>query len=160
MSQRKDRPEHQRILVVDDECGIRDILRKILRRAGYDVDVADSGTTAIGLVKSSAYRLVLMDLKMPEMRGPEAIRRILSIRPETKILVLTGHIAPIGNKGDLDEIDRVVIGRHHSCVFKPFKNEEVVSTIRLLLDPANNQDTAAWPKKETRRADREQAERR
>jgi len=113
---------------------MRDLLRRLLSREGYDVDVIDGGAGAVDLARSRFYDLVLMDLKMPRMKGPEAIRAMSSLSPRTQYLVITGHVVPQGHEDSLGELDRLVLEGRFNFVFKPFRNEVVVSRIKTMLD--------------------------
>lgn len=82
-----------RILVVDDEPDIRFILRHILQREGYEVDVAINGAAALECVKEGHPDLVITDLMMPVMDGNELVERLRS-DPQTAtipIMSLTGN---------------------------------------------------------------------
>lgn len=131
-------PGGKRILIVDDEEGMRKLLQKILRREGYQVDVAEGGPSAIGLAKEQIYDLVLMDLKMPKMKGPDAIRQISEHNPKTQFLVITGHIVAHKRVDLRDELDELVLGGRFGCVFKPFRNEQVVSRIHAMLSDGSD----------------------
>lgn len=80
-----------KILVVDDEVGIREYLAEALEVSGHDVEVAGDGEAALQLLVATSFQLVLTDLKMPRMTGVELVRRLRADQPETEILVLTAH---------------------------------------------------------------------
>ncbi len=81
-----------KILVVDDEPYICDVMRRILEIGGYRVTTASSGKTALELVKEDRPDVVLLDLMMPGMDGREICRRVRKIAPETRIIYFTGKI--------------------------------------------------------------------
>src|SRR5512142_1590449 len=79
------RGDHPRILVVDDEASIRELLTKTLALAEYEVETAGDGATAVQRLRESAYDLLIADLKMPGMDGLSLIRQAKRIRPEVQI---------------------------------------------------------------------------
>jgi len=84
-------PGRRRIMVVDDEASIRDLLAKTLALAEYDVDLAPDGRAALDRMRISAYDLLITDLKMPVMDGLTLIREVRRFQPEIPILIITGY---------------------------------------------------------------------
>jgi DNA-binding NtrC family response regulator len=80
-----------RILVVDDEEGIREFLAEVLEDEGHEVDTAVDGVDAIAKLERTGYQLLLSDLKMPRMGGLELVRRVRAEQPELEIIVMTAH---------------------------------------------------------------------
>ena len=80
-----------RILVVDDDQGIRDFLEILLSREGYKVKTASGGKEAVALCKKKKFDLVITDLKMPKMDGIDLLRAIKEISPETLVILITGY---------------------------------------------------------------------
>lgn len=79
----------RRILVVDDESTIRLALSRFLRTRGYDVEMADSGTAALGLLGQQRFSLMLCDLRMPGVSGLEVVPQALAQDPDLAIIMLT-----------------------------------------------------------------------
>ena len=79
-----------KILVIDDEQGIRNLLDTLLRRKGYDVVLADSGRTGLELFRREHPDIVVLDLKMPEMDGLAVLRQIRGLDPRKPVIILTG----------------------------------------------------------------------
>jgi two-component system, OmpR family, response regulator len=79
-----------KILVIDDEQGIRNLLDTLLSRKGYDVVLADSGRKGLELFRRERPDVVVLDLKMPEMDGLTVLRQIHSLEPEKPVIILTG----------------------------------------------------------------------
>jgi excisionase family DNA binding protein len=79
-----------RILVVDDEAAIRELLAKTLALAEYDVDVAPEGRTAVERLRGSSYDLLITDLRMPGVDGLAVIREARRFRPDLPVVIITG----------------------------------------------------------------------
>jgi DNA-binding NtrC family response regulator len=80
-----------RILVVDDETNIRTALAKILDKAGYAVEAADSGDAALGLLQDAAFDLVVSDLKMVGVSGMEVLQAVKRLHPDSEVILLTAY---------------------------------------------------------------------
>jgi signal transduction histidine kinase/FixJ family two-component response regulator len=85
----------EKILIVDDEEGIRKVLRISLEDRGYTVLTAENATEALRIFSRDHPGIVLTDIKMPGMDGIELLRRLKQTNPETEVVVITGH-------GDMD----------------------------------------------------------
>src|SRR5712691_9645101 len=79
-----------RVLVVDDEASIRDLLAKTLALAEYDVDVAPDGRTALERMRLYPYDLLIADLKMPGMDGLSVIREAKRYKADLPVIIITG----------------------------------------------------------------------
>ena len=82
---------HVRILVVDDEEIVRDILFDTLSQAGYTVKTAKDGNDAIAQIGNKPFEIVITDIKMPGMDGIELLQRIQKINPDICVLIITGY---------------------------------------------------------------------
>jgi len=80
-----------KLLLIDDEDGIRKVLSISLKSDGYDVATAASGQQGIDLFQKEFFPIVLTDIKMPGMDGIEVLRKIKEINPEVEVIVITGH---------------------------------------------------------------------
>ena len=80
-----------RILVVDDEASIRDLLSKTLALAEYDVDVAPDGRSALEQLRLYPYDLLIADLKMPGMDGLTVIREAKRLKTDLPVIIITGY---------------------------------------------------------------------
>ena len=83
--------EPERVLVVDDEAAVRELVEALLRRIGHRVETAALGAEALSKVQSSEFDLVITDLVMPGMAGDQLAREIKKLRPELPVVLLTGH---------------------------------------------------------------------
>ena len=115
-----------RILVVDDEQSIVDSVATVLRYEGFDVDVADSGRTAIEKVTAGLFDLIVLDVMLPDLDGLEVTRRIRADGLDIPVLFLTA-------KSEVeDRIAGLTIGAD-DYVAKPFSLMEIVARIRAIL---------------------------
>jgi DNA-binding NtrC family response regulator len=83
--------EHARILVVDDDEGIRKTLSAILLDEGYEVDTAESGKEAILKSNAGFYNLALIDVRLLDMEGTELLTRIKDTVPRMRKIIITGY---------------------------------------------------------------------
>ena len=79
-----------KILVIDDESGIRDLLHTLLRRKGYDVVLAESGQKGLELFRLEQPDVIVLDLKMPGMHGLTVLQHIRNLDPKKPVIILTG----------------------------------------------------------------------
>src|ERR1700686_4278827 len=84
-------PSRPRVLVVDDEASIRDLLAKTLALAEYDVDVAPDGRSALERMRLYPYDLLIVDLKMPGMDGLAVIREAKRYKADLPVIIITGY---------------------------------------------------------------------
>ncbi|MBI4803526.1 MAG: response regulator [Elusimicrobia bacterium] len=87
----------KKILVVDDEELVRNYVRRALSSRGYDVAAAVDGASAMAVIEKEDFDLAICDLKMPDLRGEEVIRRLKARRPLTRVIVITGSVSDILN---------------------------------------------------------------
>ena len=80
-----------RVLVVDDEASIRDLLAKTLALAEYDVDLAPDGRTALERLRIIPYDLLITDLKMPGVDGLTVIREARRLKADLPVIIITGY---------------------------------------------------------------------
>jgi DNA-binding response OmpR family regulator len=115
-----------RVLVVDDEPMVREVLAKYLEKDGFEVATAEDGEQALARCAESTPDLVLLDLMLPKIDGLEVFRRMQGAGAQTPVIMLTA-------KGE--ETDRVVgleLGAD-DYVTKPFSPREVVARVRAVL---------------------------
>jgi len=119
--------ERPRVLVVDDEKFIRDILADFLGMEGYVVRTAEDGSAAITELSRASYDLVISDLKMPRMGGLELLRELSMSHPDTVTVIMTGF-------GTVETaIDAMKKGAY-DYILKPFKVEEIIHIVQRGLE--------------------------
>jgi two-component system response regulator MprA len=115
-----------RILVVDDDPGVTDVLRRGLTYEGFVVDMAGSGEEALALLRERPPDLVILDILMPGLDGFEVLRRLRAADPHLPVLMLTARDAPS------DQVRGLTEGAD-DYVVKPFTFEVLVARVRALL---------------------------
>jgi two-component system OmpR family response regulator len=115
-----------RLLVVDDEPNIVELLSASLRYAGFEVETATTGTAALQAARTFRPDLLVLDVMMPEMDGFELVRRLRGDGTRTPVLFLTARDATE------DKVTGLTLGGD-DYVTKPFSLEEVVARIRAVL---------------------------
>jgi CheY-like chemotaxis protein len=81
----------KRILLVDDERSVRDMIRQLLRQDDHTVVEANNGAEALGLYAQDRFDVVLIDCVMPFLKGPELAVRIKKMSPDQPVLMITGY---------------------------------------------------------------------
>jgi CheY-like chemotaxis protein len=84
----------RRVLVVDDEPDVREMLEAVLGGEGYQVTTVPDGETALAAARSTRFDLATMDLRMPGMSGREALAALREIDPQLPVLVISGYATP------------------------------------------------------------------
>lgn len=113
----------RRILIVDDEEGVRTSLGMILEDEGYRVRTADGAGSALDLAGSESFEVVLCDLRMPERDGLSLLPELLRLQPSATVLVMSAH-------ADVNEALEAVRRGAYDFLAKPFRAEELLLAIR------------------------------
>ena len=118
-----------KILIIEDEAAIRRVLLKILSEENpdYKVSEAEDGLQGVELIKKENFDLILCDIKMPKMDGIEVLNQIKIIKPETPIVMISGH-------GDLDTAVRSMRIGAFDYISKPPDLNRLLNTVRIALD--------------------------
>jgi DNA-binding NtrC family response regulator len=118
-----------KILIIEDEAAIRRVLVKILSEENdtYQVEEAEDGLVGIEKIKKDDYDLVLCDIKMPKMDGVEVLEAVKKIKPETPMVMISGH-------GDLDTAVNTMRLGAFDYISKPPDLNRLLNTVRIALD--------------------------
>jgi CheY-like chemotaxis protein len=114
--------EQARILIVDDDPSTVRTTAMILERKGYAVETAENGLEAVNMVEEQDYEVILMDIKMPEMNGVEAHRRIKAIRPDTTVVMITAYAVEALIQQALDD-------GAYGILYKPLDIDKMIAII-------------------------------
>jgi DNA-binding NtrC family response regulator len=112
----------ERILIVDDEEGMRRLLSRVLTREGYDTSTVSSGAEALRLVANERFDLVVTDIKMPEMDGLQLLEELKEYEPSLPIIVITAY-------GTIENAVQALRSGAYDYIAKPFENDEIKLTV-------------------------------
>jgi hypothetical protein len=117
------------LLLVEDEASVRELLRELLETAGYSVLEASRPSEALRIAQSRAepIRLLITDVVMPEMTGPELARRLAEMRPGLRMLFLSGYTEGV-------VVDKGLLGDGAHFLQKPFTGDALEAKVREVLD--------------------------
>jgi DNA-binding response OmpR family regulator len=115
-----------KILVVEDEAKIADLLKRGIENSGYAVEIAGTGAAALDLLHAVAFDLIILDLMLPDMDGFELLRKIRNRRTTAPVLILSAR------DGVNDRVSGLEAGADDYLV-KPFAFVELIARIRALL---------------------------
>jgi excisionase family DNA binding protein len=120
------RSGRHRVLVVDDEASIRELLSKTLALAEYEVDTAADATSALDRVRTGTYDLLIADLKMPGMDGLTLIRQAKRIKQDLPVIIITGFST---ESSAIEAVNLGVAG----YLTKPFRVPQVLAAAAKAL---------------------------
>jgi two-component system response regulator AtoC len=115
-----------RILVVDDELFVRELLLEFLSSQGYDVTLADCGEKALELAQTEPPNVALVDLKMPGMDGIRTLKEMKKVAPEALGIIMTGYPT-------IESSIEALRHGAHDYVIKPFKLNDLKFSIEKAL---------------------------
>ncbi len=116
-----------RVLVVDDDPGVRYTLREILASEGLAVEEASDGAEALARFEAHPFPLVVTDLRMPALDGMELLRRLAGRSPAPRVVVITAH------GSERQAVEAMKAGAY-DYFRKPFENEELLAVVRRAVD--------------------------
>ncbi|MCX7713428.1 MAG: response regulator [Chthoniobacterales bacterium] len=123
-------PQNKRILLVEDDAGVRTLARVVLTRAGFEVTEAENGIAAIKAANSihpKTYALIITDIIMPGMGGIEMIRQILNLMPKVPVIFLSGYHEQVRS------VAEAKLPTNYSFLRKPFPVSELSTKVREIL---------------------------
>jgi two-component system, response regulator, stage 0 sporulation protein F len=116
----------KKILIVDDQFGIRILLKEVLQKEGYTTFQASNGQKAIDIVKNEKPDLVLLDMKIPGMDGIEILTKLKEINQNIQVIIMTAY-------EELDMIQEAIQLGALTHVAKPFDIEDLVKEVKKFL---------------------------
>jgi DNA-binding NtrC family response regulator len=119
--------ENARIIIVDDDEGIRETLAAILQEEGYRVDTAESGKEAIEKTNAKFYDLALIDIRLPDIEGIDLLKEIKETVPKIRKIIITGYPT-------LQNAIEAVNRGADAYVLKPFDMGKVLRIIKIELE--------------------------
>ena len=136
-----------KLLIIDDERGIRNTLREILADEGHEVDVAENGKQGLEMARAKAYDLIFSDIKMPEMDGMEVLTKLKGesdeefSSAETPVVMISGH-------GDVETAVQALKSGAYDFLLKPLDLNRILITTKNALESKNlRQETKQLRKK-------------
>lgn len=122
-----DKKQTGRILIVDDEASLREVLAIMLQREGYDVETAADGAMAQALLQESDFALIISDIKMPKVTGIELLRFVREHAPETIMIMISAFST------SEEAVEAMKLGAF-DYITKPFRNDEIRLIVRNALE--------------------------
>jgi DNA-binding NtrC family response regulator len=116
----------QRILIIDDEAGIRDSLDTLLTLEGFRVEMAADGRAGLDLLTRNAYDLLLLDLALPGETGIDLLPRIKSLAPDLPVIMITAY-------GTVNNVVDAIHAGAANFIQKPWDNEKLLADIRIAI---------------------------
>jgi DNA-binding NtrC family response regulator len=111
-----------RILVVDDEDYMREVVRQALENAGFEVDEAADGKSAVSMLRKYPYNVIITDLRLPGLTGEAILEEALSLFPETIVILMTGF-------GNIQSAVEAIRKGAYDYLPKPFQLDELVMRV-------------------------------
>jgi two-component system, response regulator, stage 0 sporulation protein F len=116
----------EKVLIVDDQYGIRILLNEVLQKEGYDTYQAANGLQALEIVQENVPDLILLDMKIPGMDGIEILKRVKALYPDMKVIIMTAY-------GELDMIQEAMDLGAITHFAKPFDIVDIREAVKKYL---------------------------
>jgi DNA-binding NtrC family response regulator len=120
-------PDSLRVLIVDDEADVRDLLNRLLTARGHETFVAESGAAALPLLRRLRFDVMLCDIKMETMSGLELLPQAMTIDPSLAVVMLTGM-------NDVSTASAAVAGGALDYLVKPVEMKDLERAIKRAAD--------------------------
>ncbi|MBI5182136.1 MAG: sigma-54-dependent Fis family transcriptional regulator, partial [Nitrospirae bacterium] len=119
--------ERPKILLVDDDKNILEVLKMRLESKGYSITTAENGSEAVEKIMKERFNLIISDLRMSVMNGMELMQEIMNIDPDLPIIILTAH-------GTIENAVEAMQKGAYSYITKPFDDENLLLHIKNALE--------------------------
>lgn len=116
-----------RVLFVDDEAAIRDVMRIELPRMGHEVTICEDGQAAIAATEKHSFDVAIVDLRMPGISGWDVVAHLRTVSPETEVIISTGH-------GNMDDAIQALRRGVYDFLTKPSKLAVIASVLQRVAD--------------------------
>ena len=116
-----------KILIVDDEERFRNTMRKLLTAEGHDARTAGSAVEALEILSAESFDVVILDVRMPEMNGVEALKKIRKIDPYLEVIIMTGYAS-------VDTAREIMTTGAFDYLLKPYSIETLLEKIEAAYD--------------------------
>ncbi len=120
-------PHKLRVLFVDDEAPIRDVMSIELPRMGHDVTVCEDGPTALKALENNSFEAAIIDLRMPGLDGWDVVEHLRQVSPETEFVISSGH-------GNMDDAIKALRSGAYDFLPKPCKLFEISNVLQRIGD--------------------------
>lgn len=123
MTKRKKKGDKKRILVVDDDKIVVELVKKILRRAGFEVETARDGVEGLEKIKQGVYNAIVSNLNMPRMKGDKLYLEVRKSNPDLakKIIFISGYITDF------------IRSTGNRFLKKPFSSQELIEAVNEVI---------------------------
>jgi DNA-binding NtrC family response regulator len=128
-------PRSKKIMVVDDEVGIRELLFDVLSKEGFAVTLAKDGQDSLQLMRNRRFDLVITDIDMPRVNGLELLRRMKRAGRKEKVIIMSGN--PLNQKDIKKEILPVI-----TQLDKPFQMDTILEAVSTAFASRNKKSCA------------------
>ena len=132
-----------KILIVDDELSMRELLERVFRKEGYNVNVAENGIRALELIRANDFDLVISDVKMPNLGGMQLLMQCRETSPDTMVILMTAYAT-------IDKAREAFKLGADDFVEKPFDIDELKLVVKKALEKSKLQQENALLKRELR----------
>ncbi|MDY6912489.1 MAG: response regulator [Chloroflexota bacterium] len=126
-------PKGGKVLVVDDEDHIRNVIARALRGEEYDISCAINGEDALQQISQQLFDTVLLDVRMPGINGFEVLNKIKIDHPDTNVIMLTGN-------ADAESVQKAIAGGAFAYLSKPVKLDKLIATVAQACAKKSEED--------------------